>query len=97
MPNYTKRMVKLVVRFQNRIDAAEEKAAEAFDMDSEFDGGEFCGPSIERDLMIEREKIAQGLGFGCSELAYQIAQLLGATLRQTATFHGEPMPLPEAK
>lgn len=97
MPNYTKRMVKLVVRFQNRVYAAEEKAAEAYDFDSGFDGGEFSGPAIERELIAERERIAQALGFGSSELAYQIAQLLGASLRQPATFHGETMPLPEAK
>lgn len=97
MPNYTKRMVKLVVRFQNRVEAAEQKAAEAFDIDSGFDGGEFCGPAIQKELHAEEERIAQSLGFGSSELAFQVAQLLGATLRQPATFHGEPMPLPEAK
>jgi hypothetical protein len=96
MPNYTKRMVKLVVRFQNRVEAAEQKAAEAYDMDSAFDGGEFSGPAIHSDLMKEQERIAQALGFGSSELAYQVAQLVGATLRQPATFHGYPMPLPEA-
>jgi hypothetical protein len=68
-----RRLVALLVRFDNGLEALEQRAAEAYEMDSAFDAGEFSGPAIERELVRKADRLAQRLGFASCEVAEQIA------------------------
>lgn len=83
-----RRLIRLAVRFQNAVDAAHVEAAEQYDRDSEFDAGEWSGPAIERGLRREEVRIAERFGFANADLAYGVADLLGAVLRTPAHLQG---------
>ena len=76
-----KHMIRLVVRFQNAVDATREAFAEAYDHDSEFDGGEFSGPAIDRAEDAAVARLARRFGFADEDVAYDVAANLGAVVR----------------
>lgn len=94
MTQSKRRLITKLVRFQNRVDLAQERYDEAASYDAEFDGGEFSGPESWRAFEREQDRIAQELGFACADLAYNVAERLRATVSQPATMHGFEMPLP---
>jgi hypothetical protein len=68
-----RRLIALLVRFDNAYSAAEERHAEAYDHDREFDGGEFSGPALRRMMLREGDKLARRFGFADACLADRIA------------------------
>lgn len=72
-----RRIIALLVRFDNAFDLLEEAAAEQYDMDSLFDGGEFSGPAVRRQVIRDADKLAQRLGFASACLVDRIACQLG--------------------
>jgi hypothetical protein len=78
MTKNRRRIVAVVVRFQNAIDAAAERANEAYAMDSRVDGGEFSGPATVRALAREENRIARRFGFANAVVAMQAAAAVGA-------------------
>lgn len=76
MSNDKRRAVLLAVRFVNAVEYIEERAAEAYAIDSAFDGGEFSGPAIERAMLAEQDACARRLGFTSAAVAYSVARLM---------------------
>ena len=82
-----RRLIALLVRFDNAYDALEQRMAEAYDRDSEFDGGEFSGPALHREMMRRGDALARRFGFADACLADRIACLLNVR-RIANPFHG---------
>lgn len=74
----TRRLILKLARFQREIDAANERAAQAYDMDSQMDAGEFSGPAMHRALLAEENRLARRFGFQTYEIAMEAACLLKA-------------------
>jgi hypothetical protein len=94
-PYNRRRFLRLLVRFQNAVDAAEARSAEAASIDAAFDAGEFSGPACRRAFERESDRLAQRFGFADADLAYAAVGLVGATLHQPAILHGFPAALPQ--
>lgn len=77
MTKHRRRLVQLLVRFDNAYDAMEERLADEYDRDSAFDGGEFSGPALRRQSAREGDRIAQRLGFASAGVADDIGAQLG--------------------
>lgn len=76
MTTLKRRLVLKLVRFQLAVDAAHEAAAEVYEMDREFDGGEFSGPAIGRELARDEDRLARRFGFACADVAYGAVDVL---------------------
>lgn len=76
MTRNKRRIIALLVRFDNAYSALEERMAEAYDRDSAFDGGEFSGPALHREMMREGDALARRFGFADACLVDRIACLL---------------------
>jgi hypothetical protein len=68
-----RRLIALLVRFDNAYNDLEERMAEAYDRDSAFDAGEFSGPALHREMMREGDKLARRFGFADACLADRVA------------------------
>jgi len=77
MTNNHKRIVRLVVRFDNRFAELERAHDEGAELDAGFDGGEFSGPAHDIALCREADALARRLGFDSACLVDRIACLLG--------------------
>jgi hypothetical protein len=96
MTTNERRIIRIAVRFQNAVDAARDRYAEAYEYDAAFDGGEFSGPSLQREEERERDRIAQRLGFASAEVAYAVAERVGAVVEYPVWVHmHEPAALPQ--
>lgn len=71
-----KRLILRLVRLDNRCDAIEDAAAESYDRDAAFDGGEFSGPAIARQVLRAQNAEARRLGFASAQLASDVRDLL---------------------
>lgn len=94
MTENTRRLILRLARFQRDVDEAERLMAEAYDKDSEFDGGEFSGPALWRGFEREQDRLAQRFGFANADVAYDVMKMLGAGIPQPAILHGFAAPLP---
>ena len=91
-----RRLIQIVVRFQNAAEAVEARHEAAFEFDSLFDAGEFSGPATNRAIARDQDRLARRFGFENAEVACDVAALLRADLRSPYTAHGLPMPIPGA-
>lgn len=95
MTQTTKRIVRLYVRFLNAADAIEQAWAESYEQDSQFDGGEFSGPAIERAKQRDLDRRAQRLGFADADLLYRVGALLVARVPYPAhVYYPGTAPIP---
>ena len=85
----TRRIIRLLVRFQNAVDAAQARWDDAADRDAAFDGGEFSGPACGRAFERESHAIARRFGFADADVAYAAVALLRCS-NDCAFNHGEP-------
>lgn len=90
----TRRLILKLARFQREIDAANERANAGYEMDSQFDGGEFSGPATMRALKREENALAQRFGFATYEVAMEAASALKAVIPFPAYFHTGSVSLP---
>jgi hypothetical protein len=96
MTTNERRIIRIAVRFQNAVDAARARYAEAYEYDSAFDGGEFSGPALRRAEERERDRIARRFGFASAEVAYAVAERIGAIVDYpTWAYMHEPAALPQ--
>lgn len=75
-----RRIVTLLVRFQNAVEQANARAEEGYEHDSEFDAGEFSGPAMQRELEREHDRIARRLGFENASVASEAVWQLRADI-----------------
>lgn len=68
-----RRLIRLLVRFQNHCDRISADASDTYDRDSAFDGGEFCGPAIVLQAQRDMDAVAQRLGFANADVAQQVS------------------------
>lgn len=91
-----RRMLNLLIRFDNALDVARERMLEDLDMDAQFDGGEFSGPAHHREFECEADRLAQRFGFASADVAFDVANALGVRFNGcSATYMGETMPIPD--
>lgn len=72
-----RRIIALLVRFDNAFEEIEERHAQAYDIDSAIDGGEFSGPAHRNAVIREADAVARRLGFESACLMDRIACQLG--------------------
>lgn len=94
MTIHKRRLILRLVRLQHAVDDMRGRWAEAYDIDSLVDGGEFSGPAIARSMERDREALAVRFGFTTYEVAGLVIDHLDADLRSPAVLHGYPAPLP---
>lgn len=71
-----KRAIALCVRFLNSVVDALDAANNALDFDSRYDGGEFSGPAMNRQLTRAVELNARRFGFANADVAYNACRIL---------------------
>ena len=75
-----RRIVALLVRFDNGYEAIENRAAEAYNIDRQCDSGEFSGPAVLRQAERQADALARRLGFSNAAVAENISVRLGMRL-----------------
>lgn len=76
MTKNTRRLVTKLVRMQNAVEFETYRIHEAFAYDSAFDGGEFCGSALQRDIEREEHEQALRAGFATFDAAMLAARAL---------------------
>ena len=96
MTKNERRLAIVLVRFQNAVEDAQARSAEAADQDAGFDGGEFSGPAHRREYERECDRIAQRFGFATADVAFKAmhAQHVYCSVPMHV-FYGFAAPLPE--
>jgi len=96
MTRHARRLVLVLVRFQNAVDALHERWAETASCERAFDGGEFSGPAIERALAQDRDRLARRFGFAGEDVALEVARHMHALTGQPWWMYEPhaPVPLP---
>ena len=97
MTQARRRLIQIVVRFHNAVDAARASMEEAYAMDRQIDYGEWSGPAHERQFECDADRLAQRFGFASADLLYAIGDTVITRWPYAShVFHpGETCPLPE--
>lgn len=94
-PTRRRRFILKLVRMQNAIEASNDAWGETYSQDSEFDGGEFSGPAIAKQMARDEREIVARFGFTDPEWAWTAVGLMRChTIVQAHHYFGGPMPLP---
>jgi hypothetical protein len=76
MTTAKRRLVRILWRLRNRVDATTQRHLEAYEYDRQFDAGEFCGAFLDSDIERSANAHARALGFASFELATRIERLV---------------------
>ncbi len=95
MTEAKRRIIELLVRYQNAASAARDRYEEAYVYDRQFDAGEFSGPANHRAMMTELDQIAYRLGLVDAAMADELITTYRVYMPETMNMGPVVTPLPD--